>query len=222
MHHPLAMATGLAWPSKKRFPCAFWRLALAGALCLVGLQGCVTDAQTVLPEQEGQKILLVARVLAVITGDRARRFEPEVRQIEMLHIPTGERFNVTPQGQDEVLAVFLPPGRYEINRVQINEGPFLSMAQLSSSLSVEGSAVIWGGTWRFGVDSPRYGRMVLLSMVLEDEARHRAERKIRADYPSLASELMTAALPLPAETETRLYEVMPYPRYPRYFRRRIW
>jgi hypothetical protein len=216
------MATGLAWPSKKRFPCAFWRLALAGALCLVGLQGCVTDAQTVLPEQEGQKILLVARVLAVITGDRARRFEPEVRQIEMLHIPTGERFNVTPQGQDEVLAVFLPPGRYEINRVQINEGPFLSMAQLSSSLSVEGSAVIWGGTWRFGVDSPRYGRMVLLSMVLEDEARHRAERKIREDYPSLASEPMTAALPLPAETETRLYEVMPYPRYPRYFRRHIW
>jgi hypothetical protein len=64
--------------------------------------------------------------------------------------------------------------------------------------------------------------MVLLSMVLEDEARHRAERKIREDYPSLASEPMTAALPLPAETETRLYEVMPYPRYPRYFRRHIW
>lgn len=200
--------------------CLVW--AVAGALCFLSLPGCVTEAQTVLPETESRNILLVVRMVAVITGDRARRFEPEVRQVEMIHGATGERFNVTVQGKDEVVAVFLPPGQYSINRVQINEGPFLSMAQLSSSLAVELSPVVFGGTWRFGVDSPRYGRMVLLSMVFEDEARERAERKIREEYPTLASEPMTAVLPYPAEGETRLYEVMPYPRYPRYFRRHWW
>lgn len=207
-------------PKRAGFSCLVW--AVAGALCVLSLPGCVTEAQTVLPETESRNILLVVRMVAVITGDRARRFEPEVRQVEMIHGATGERFNVTVEGKDEVVAVFLPPGQYSINRVQINEGPFLSMAQLSSSLAVEVSPVVFGGTWRFGVDSSRYGRMVLLSMVFEDEARERAERKIREEYPTLASEPMTAVLPYPAEGETRLYEVMPYPRYPRYFRRHWW
>lgn len=215
----LFLPAGLV-PKRAGFSCLVW--AVAGALCVLSLPGCVTEAQTVLPETESRKILLVVRMVAVITGDRARRFEPEVRQVEMIHGATGERFNVTVQGKDEVVAVFLPPGQYSINRVQINEGPFLSMAQLSSSLAVEVSPVVFGGTWRFGVDSPRYGRMVLLSMVFEDEARERAERKIREEYPTLASEPMTAVLPYPAEGETRLYEVMPYPRYPRYFRRHWW
>ncbi|MEP7152545.1 MAG: hypothetical protein ABI856_12615 [Nitrospira sp.] len=216
----LFLSPGMAPKSAGFGYCLMW--VVAGALYVLSLPGCVTEAQTVLPETESRKILLVVRMVAVITGDRARRFEPEVRQVEMIHDATGERFRVTVEGKDEVVAVFLPPGQYSINRVHINEGPFLSMAQLSSSLAVEVSPVVFAGTWRFGVDSPRYGRMVLLSMVFEDEARERAERKIREEYPTLASEPMTAVLPFPAEAETRLYEVMPYPRYPRYFRRHWW
>lgn len=43
-----------------------------------------------------------------------------------------------------------------------------------------------------------------------------------AQYPDLEGRTITSALPLPASAESRLYEVMPYPRYPRYFRRHWW
>ena len=72
------------------------------------------------------------------------------------------------------------------------------------------------------MESPRYGRMVFVSLVLEDQGRLEAENEIRDKYPALISAPMVTVLPLPAEMQSRLYEVAPYPRISRYFRRHYW
>jgi hypothetical protein len=116
----------------------------------------------------------------------------------------------------------LAPGEYELIRVQINEGPFLSMAELSSTFSVGSDPVTYLGTWRFGVDSPKYGRMVSISMINDDHDRAQTLHALASNDPSLDVGAVATALPNPAELQTRLYEVMPYPRVPRYFRRHWW
>jgi hypothetical protein len=142
--------------------------------------------------------------------------------MELVTQATGKRYNITMEAQDKLFAVFVPPGLYEINRVQISEGPFLSIAQLSATVSLGEGPVVFAGSWRFGVDSPRYGRMLLLSFIPDDEAKLEAKRKIREEFPDLASDPVTTVLPVPTGIEARLYEVMPYPRYPQYFRRHLW
>lgn len=96
------------------------------------------------------------------------------------------------------------------------------MAQLSDSFSIGNEPIVFVGTWRFGVDSPRYGRMALVSMMAEDAIREQAEHTVRTQYPTLAAEPLITANPLLAKMETRLYEVLPYPRYPKYFQRDVW
>ena len=191
-------------------------------ICLLALVGCVREA-SVPPLSVGPPMILVSgRAMALITGDRGRRFEPEVRWLEFMHRQTGERYSATLEAGDKTFVLFLPAGHYEITRVQISEGPFRSIAQLSSSFCIGETSMIFVGTWRFGIDSPRYGRMVLVSMVAEDDTRQEIEQTIRMRYPALGSEILSTVIPSPAETETRLYEVLPYPRYPRYFQRHLW
>jgi hypothetical protein len=109
----------------------------------------------------------VGRVLAVITGATNRRYHPQVRFFEVEGLETPKRFKVWIKSEGRPFAIVLPPGGYRLNRVQISEGPFMSMADLAIAFSVGKSPVTYVGTWRFGVDSPRYGRMVVVSMVLD-------------------------------------------------------
>lgn len=164
----------------------------------------------------------MGRAVAVITGDRSRIYDPEVRFMELINRETNTRYSVEIESDDRRFVLPLPPGEYELSRVQISEGPFMSMADLSVEFSVDREAVTYLGTWRFGVDSPRYGRMVSLSVVQDEEDRAKAMESIRRQYPTLEGEKVVTLLPDPTELETRLYEVMPYPRYPRYFRRHLW
>lgn len=218
----------LLWPRtynslvERCYPKFLYLLGMAATFWLASLAGCVTEAATVAQPEDDRMILVVGRVVTVITGDRARRYRPEVRQMELMQRHTGKRYSVTVDTEDKALSFFLPAGEYELTRVQISEGPFLSIAQLSSTFALGNGPVVFVGTWRFGVDSPRYGRMVLVSMIPESDARQQAEHTIREQYPTLAAESLTTVIPAPAETETRLYEVMPYPRYPKYFRRHLW
>jgi hypothetical protein len=149
-------------------------------------------------------------------------YEPEVRFFEVEDQQFHARFNVEIKSEDRRFAISLPAGDYRINRVQISEGPFMSMAQLNAVFSVERDGVTYLGTWRFGVDSPRYGRMVALSMVMDPDDRSEADAFLVKQYPGLHGVSITATLPEPSTIETRLYEVMPYPRYPRYFQRHVW
>jgi hypothetical protein len=123
---------------------------------------------------------------------------------------------------DERFILPLVPGEYELIRVQINEGPFLSMAELASTFSVGRDPITYLGTWRFEVDSPKYGRMVSISMVSDEADRAQAVEALAVNEPSLEASPVATVLPDPPEVQTRLFEVMPYPRVPRYFRRHWW
>ncbi len=202
---------------------SFLTLTIMWKLYCLSLAGCITEAQTVLsPKEESSKVLLIERIIVTLTGERARRFEPTMREVELIEQTSGARYRLTIEGNDQLFTVFLPPGHYEIVRAQISEGPFLSIAQLESSFSLLEDHPLFVGTWRFGVDSPRYGRMVLVSMALDGESLRQAEETMRKEYPTLASKVITPMLPIPKETQTRLYEVAPYPRISRYFRRHYW
>lgn len=187
------------------------------------MNGCVTEASSLLsPSDESRKVLLIGQVVTVLTGDRARKFAPAVKEVELIEQTGGARYRIAVDGSNTPFAVFIPPGRYEMTRVKIHEGPFLSIADLGCSFSIEEGPAIFVGTWRFGVESPRYGRMVFVSMVLDNQGRQEVENEIRDKYPALISDPLVTVLPQPAEMQSRLYEVAPYPRISRYFRRHYW
>lgn len=188
----------------------------------LGIAGCATELPTTADLTDTGATLAVGRVTTVLTGERKRIYEPTLRTFELENQQTHERFRVDVQSDDQQFALSLPPGKYVLNRIQISEGPFMSMAQLSASFTLEPETITYLGTWRFGVDSPRYGRMVALSMVVKEEDRIQAEQMIKEKYPSQEASVVMTVLPDPSESETRLYEVMPYPRYPRYFQRHYW
>ncbi len=198
-----------------------------GVLLLVGVtSGCVTRLPVLLPSQadplQAGESLVFGRVLAILTAPSTRTYEPEIRFFELLNRSSGERFVILVGSRDQVFAVKLPVGHYELSRVQISEGPFMSMADLEASFQVGADPIVYLGTWRFGVDQPRYGRMVLLSLVQDQEDRGRTEREILARFPALSGRPISTLLPAPATSESRLYEVMPYPRYSPYYRRHWW
>lgn len=184
--------------------------------------GCASVDLPMADDSEATKTLVVGRTVAVITGERSRIYGPEVRFFEVEDQQTRTRFNVEVKSDDQHFAIALPPGTYRLNRVQISEGPFMSMAEMNAAFTVTQDVVTYLGTWRFGVDSPRYGRMVVLSMVLDDQDQTEAVTFLKSHYPQEEGRRLTAVLPEPSSAEARLYEVMPYPRYPRYFQRHVW
>ena len=196
-----------------------WCVGLAS---LTLLSACVNELATVPQEEITQGGLTVGRVRAVLTGERGRRYEPTVRFFEVENRQTKERFTVDIQSANERFIVPLAPGEYELTRVQINEGPFLSIAELGSTFSIGPDPVTYLGVWDFGIDSPRYGRMVSVSMVNDEEDRAEALETLSLNNPSLDGRVVATVLPNPPQVRTRLFEVMPYPRVPRYFRRHWW
>lgn len=165
---------------------------------------------------------MVGRAVVVEMDQRGRRYPPSVRFLELVRPGTGERYRIDVRSADTMFVLTLPPGEYRLNRIQINEGPFLSMAEVSATFTVESGQIAYVGTWRFGIDGPRYERMVLLSLIEDDAAKADAEREALKRYPALASYPVESRMPVPSVSESRLHEVMPYPNYPRYFRRHWW
>lgn len=183
---------------------------------------CATDLASTPESLQASASVVFGRAVTVLTGKTTRWYEPAVRFFELANRHTKERFRVEVLSDNKLFILQLPAGEYELTRIQISEGPFMSMADFQSTFQVGDDQVIYLGTWRFGVDSPRYGRMVIVSVVQEQEDKAQAERQLTAQYPDLEGRTITSVLPLPTSAESRLYEVMPYPRYPRYFRRHWW
>ena len=195
--------------------------SLLGAL-VVSMSGCATELPSLVNPDQVTGSLVVGRVLTVLTGETSRRYPPEVRFFELEEQTSQKRFQVEVKSRDQYFAVDLSPAEYRLNRVQISEGPFVSMDDVSMAFSVDAGAITYVGTWRFEVDSPRYGRMVVAS-VIADQAEAAGVWDFLDDrYPTFDGRSMVETLPQPAQMEARLYEVMPYPRYPRYFRRHWW
>jgi len=64
--------------------------------------------------------------------------------------------------------------------------------------------------------------MMVMSVVQDDQEQAEAVRQVAAQYPTLNGQPPARATLIPNEAESRLYEVMPYPRYLPYFRRHWW
>jgi hypothetical protein len=171
---------------------------------------------------DGSGTLVVGRVVTNITGEVQRIYAPELRSFEVINTENQERFKVDVQSADEYFSLSLPPGNYELSRVQINEGPFLSMAQLSAGFVLKPDVMTFLGTWHFGVDSPKYGRQVVVSMTYDEQDQERAQQFVKDTYPTFKARSPVMLVPEPSHAEARLYEVMPYPRILGYFRRHWW
>lgn len=183
---------------------------------------CAIPVAPVQQEPTFDSGVVFGRALTVLMGQSTRTYEPQVGFIELVNRASQKRFRVDVRSDDKRFVFQLPAGEYELNRVQITEGPFMSMADFVSTFQVEADGVVYLGTWRFGIDVPRYGRKVMISAVHDLEDQADAERELLAERPDLEGRLIAAHLPSPAAAESRLYEVMPYPYYPRYFRRHWW
>ncbi len=171
---------------------------------------------------EVYKPIIVGRVVTVLLGPTTRWYGPHVRFVELMNRATQERYQVMIESDDRHFIVEIPAGDYELSRVQISEGPFMSLADLHEAFTVLPERINYVGTWRFGVDIPKYGRKVLVSIVEDDGSRREAERDVIDQYPQWANYSSITALPDPVVAESRLYEVASYPRIPRYFRRHWW
>lgn len=160
--------------------------------------------------------LVVGRVMAVLTGDQSRRYLPAVR---LDNHTSHKRFQVEMNLHDRYVAVNLPSGQYRLSHVQIGEGPFMSMADVSMIFVVDVPVSTYVGTWRLGVKSPYYGRMIVVSVFADQAEAVRVQDFLADEYPALGGCPVLETLLQAAQLEIRLYEVMPYPRYPRDFRR---
>ena len=186
------------------------------------LSGCATELPVTVAEADISESLVVGRVVTIITGESQRIYAPALRSFEVVNTESLERFKVDVQSADGYFSLSLPAGHYELNRLQISEGPFLSMAQLSASFSLKPDGMTFLGTWRFGIDSPKYGRQVVVSIIQDERDQERAQQFVKFTYPTFDARPMVLLIPEPSHEQTRLFEVMPYPNYARYFRRHWW
>lgn len=202
------------------------KLGMVQLVCVLtvvaSLWGCVTRLPALIDPQDVTGGLVVGRVTTALTGDRSRRFSPAVRFVEIEDQVFHKRFQVEINSPDRHVVVHLPSGQYRLTRVQISEGPFMSMADVAMTFPIDATAMTYVGTWRFGVDVPHYGRRLMVSVIADQAEREKAQEFLDVQYSTLKGSSMVEMLPQPTEVEARLYEVMPYPRYPRYFRRHWW
>jgi hypothetical protein len=198
-----------------------WWWQSLGAIFMT-LSGCATELPVTVAELDASGTLVVGRAVTTITGQSQRAYPPELRSFEVINTESEESYKIYVKSEDEYFSFSLPPGRYKINRVQISEGPFLSMAQLTGSFVVEPDVVTFLGTWRFGVDSPKYGRQVMVSIIHDEHDHLRAQQFVKDSYPTFDAKPMVILIPEPSQEQARLFEVMPYPNFARYFRRHWW
>lgn len=205
------------------FHARLWRVFVSGVLgvWLAG-GGCATPSPSVHDMLAPDASVVFGRAVTVLLDRSTRRYQPTVKFFELVNKATQERFRVDMRRDDRVFVLSLPAGEYVLSRVQIGEGPFRSMADFQVTFEIGASQMVYLGTWRFGIDSPRYERMMVVSVVEDQESREESERQVLGRYPGLTGRPIATLLPTPASSEARLQEVMPYPYYPRYFRRHWW
>lgn len=190
-------------------------------LAISGL-GCAIELPAIAQQDQVQGNLVVGRASTVLTGERSRRYAPQLRFFELESLDSSQRYQIEIQAVDLPFAIDLPPGRYQLTRIQISEGPFISMADVGMKFSVGSGTLTHVGAWRFGIDSPQYGRILTVSTTIDEEETTRVREFLAHHYSPLNTHLIVESVPQPSLIEARLYEVMPYPRYPRYFRRHWW
>src|SRR5262245_14051700 len=95
--------------------------SLLGWVCAAGLlflQACVNEIPAIPEESSVHSNVAVGRVVAVLTGERSRIYQPAVRSFEVQNQQTKERFTVEIESDNERFILPLSPGTYELIRVQ--------------------------------------------------------------------------------------------------------
>lgn len=199
----------------------FWimRRLSAGALLVSALVACAASVPAEAPDLAAGQVVVFGRIITVLTAPSSRSYEPIVTFFEVLNRSTGGRTKVAIDSNDKLFVLQLPAGDYEVTRVQIHEGPFAALADLSLVFRIGQERAVYVGTWRMGVDRPRNDRQLLVSVVQNDVEQAEAVQHLVARHADMADQTITTLLPVPAVTETALHEVMPYPRIVPYFRR---
>jgi hypothetical protein len=190
-------------------------------IIMLTMWACATTLPSLVDSTQVRGGLVVGRILTALTGDRSRRYLPQMRFLELEEQDSQKRFQVEIESPDQHFAIDLPPGSYRLTRVQISEGPFMSMAELTMTFSVDPGVINYVGTWRFGIGSPRTIRELVTSVLADQAETNRARDFLHERYPSFSETSMVERLPQPSQLEVRLYEVQPYPRYRQLFCRHL-
>lgn len=187
-----------------------------GILVGIGIQGCVAKHGLSIPEGPTQThTTMVGKVQVILTGPSNRWFEPHLEFAELYNRKTKERVRLDFQTQQAVFLFSIPDGDYELVRVQVGEGAFRSMAQVVGAFSIKPNRLNYVGTWTLEVASPFYDRKIQVRFSSEME---NTLSQFRGQYPEYPLNTLEQSLPAPHTQNTRLFEVMPYPRV-KYFRR---
>lgn len=171
--------------------------------------GCATDMAPLPASLSTDQTIVFGQVQASLTGPTTRWFTPQVRFFELMNLTTKERFRVDIESAESSFFLALPPGEYELVRLQINEGAFRSMTQLNSTFQVRRRELNYLGKWEVKIHPPTYLRLVDLSVETDLED---AKAEVLSLHPDLAGLPIKSQLPTPKDSETRLVEISPYPR----------
>jgi len=191
----------------------FIHILLSSLALLVG--GCVAALEPIPSSFPREGAVAFGRVKVILTGPTTRWYQPEIQFIELHNQDLDERFRLDIGSKESLFAISLPEGAYKITRVQIREGGFRGMAELSASFHIDSNTVHYLGTWTFEVASPFYNRDLVMTVSSE---MIQAVAEASVTFQDFKSRPVTASLAQPESAQVRLYEVMPYPRM-RYFRR---
>ncbi|RMH09123.1 MAG: hypothetical protein D6704_01865 [Nitrospirae bacterium] len=199
MMYTLHMNTSLAWHGS---------LIVVLALNMCACAARMNSLPVPFGRQEGRPVVM-GFVDVQVHGPITRIVPPYITFLELLNRQTRERVFLTIQAPDSPFYIHLVPGDYLVTRVQVNEAGFRGMASLHHAFTVTDHPVQYLGHWHFALASPTTIRRLSLSI---ESNLTQAVADLLLRYPTLSSESVVPALPVPLTGETRLFEITPYPR----------
>lgn len=115
---------------------------LLNPFILLALLGCTTtlpalpESSELAPSVPSDGAVVVGHVMTVLIGPTTRAYAPELRFFEIVNTATQDRVRIEVESEDRWFILPLPPGEYELSRLQISEGGFLATAGLSPGFKV--------------------------------------------------------------------------------------
>ncbi len=178
------------------------------------LVACASVQHNTLLEGQENQVAGFGQVQLSTSGPNPRSFPAQLRFFDVVNIETQERTRVRIGKAEGAFTMSLNPGHYEIIRIQINEGPFMTESQISHTFQIKPNVLTYLGKWELDVDTPRTQRMVRIK-ISEDRSSWLA---IVETEPRLKTKSVVNFLPEPIAGETRLYAVAPNPKVKYFYR----
>ncbi|WP_454064478.1 hypothetical protein [Candidatus Nitrospira salsa] len=191
-----------------------WTVPLIIAVYGLLLPSCATVEGQAEMSEEGEPSIVFGRIEVNEIGPNPRQFPARVRFVDVVHVPTQDwtRIKINPTSQ--TFAVSLSPGRYEMTRLQVTEGPFTAQSYLSGTFNIAANDVTYLGTWQLNVDTPRTQRMITFDV--SDGSLNWDE--VFENYPAMKGKSVVNAFPKLVENQARLYAVAPNPKLKYFYR----